>query len=57
MQFVWVGFVFSFSQAENGSYIHKVKKLDGVRIENIGQNKIMLEKTVIAVYLKCDKYS
>ena len=49
--------VFCFLPAENGNNIRKTKKLNRVRVENIGQKKNKLEKAVIAVYLKCDKYA
>lgn len=50
--------VFSFLPAKNGNYIHKVKKLiDGLGVENTGQNNVMLEEVVIVLQLKCDQYS
>jgi len=48
---------FRFLPAENVNNIHKTKKLNRVRVENIGQKKNRLEKAKIAIYLKCDKYA
>lgn len=46
--------MFFFHQLQNGNYIHKVKKLiNSHRVENTGQNGIMLEEAVLAVQLEC----